>query len=95
MRKLIDVIDEMLSVIPKKEKYLISFLEDIKCSEKCRAPEDSIGWWQISNELDNTLSEIEDIPKLFRKLKVPSWKLKLFSTFTMQSLEEIKKDIYG
>lgn len=95
MRNLIDVIDEMLSVIPKREESLIYFFEDIKESQKFRAPEDMTGWWQISDELGHILNEIEDIPKFLRRIKIPEWKLKLFSIFSTDLLDEIKKDIYG
>ena len=95
MRKLIDVIDEMLSVIPEKERDLISFFEDVKESQRVRAPEDMTGWWEISNELGYILNEIEDIPKFLRRIKIPVWKLKLFSIFSTQSLDEIKNEIYG
>lgn len=94
MRNLIDVIDEMLSVIPEKEKDLISFFEDVKESQRVRAPEDMTGWWEISDRLGYILNEIEDIPKFLRRIKIPEWKLKLFSIFSTQSLDEIKKDIY-
>lgn len=95
MRKLIDVIDEMLSVIPEKERDLISFFEDVKESQRVRAPEDMTGWWEISDELDYILNEIEDIPKFIRRIKTPEWKLKLFSIFSTQPLDEIKNEIYG
>lgn len=95
MRKLIDVIDEMLSVIPEKERGLISFFEDVKESQRVRAPEDMTGWFEISNELGYILNEIEDIPKFLRRIKIPVWKLKLFSIFSTQSLDEIKNEIYG
>lgn len=95
MRNLIDVIDEMLSVIPEKERDLISFFEDVKESQRVRAPEDMTGWWEISDELGYILNEIEDIPKFIRRIKTPEWKLKLFSIFSTQSLDEIKNEIYG
>lgn len=95
MRKLIDVIDEMLSVIPEKEKDLISFFEDVKESQRVRAPEDMTGWWQISDELGIMLNEFDDISKLLRRILIPEWKLKLFSIFSTQSLDEIKNEIYG
>ena len=95
MRNLINVINEMLSVIPSKEKDLIRTLEDIQDSQRFRAPEDMIGWWQISDELGYILNEIEDIPKFLRRIKTPEWKLKLFSIFSTQDLEEIKKEVYG
>lgn len=95
MRNLIDVIDEMLSVIPEKEMDLISFFEDVKESQRVRAPEDMTGWWEISDELGYILNEIEDIPKFIRRIKTPEWKLKLFSIFSTQSLDEIKNEIYG
>ena len=95
MRKLIDVIDEMLSVIPEKERDLIAFFEDVKESQRVRAPEDMTGWWEISDELGYILNEIEDIPKFIRRIKTPEWKLKLFSIFSTQPLDEIKNEIYG
>ena len=95
MRNLIDVIDEMLSVIPIKEKMLIAFLKDIKESQRVRAPEDMTGWWEISDELGRMLNEFDDIPKLLRRILIPEWKLKLFSIFSTQSLDEIKNEIYG
>lgn len=95
MRNLIDVIDEMLSVIPEKERDLISFFEDVKESQRVRAPEDMTGWWQISDELGIMLNEFDDIPKLLRRIFIPEWKLKLFSIFSTQSLDEIKNEIYG
>ena len=95
MRNLIDVIDEMLSVIPIKEKMLIAFFKDVKESQKVRAPEDMTGWWEISDELGIMLNEFDDIPKLLRRTLIPEWKLKLFSIFSTQSLDEIKNEIYG
>ena len=95
MRKLIDVIDEMLSVIPEKERDLIAFFKDIKESQKVRAPEDMTGWWEISDELGIMLNEFDAIPKLLRRILIPEWKLKLFSIFSTQSLDEIKNEIYG
>ena len=95
MRNLIDVIDEMLSVIPEKERDLISFFEDVKESQRVRAPEDMTGWWEISDELGIMLNEFDDIPKLLRRILIPEWKLKLFSIFSTQSLDEIKNEIYG
>ena len=85
MRNLINVINEMLSVIPSKEKDLIRTLEDIQDSQRFRAPEDMKGWWQISDELN----KIE-----FNK-KTPLWKLQMCSIFSTQDLEEIKKEVYG
>lgn len=95
MRNLINVIDEMLSVIPTKEKMLIAFFKDVKESQKVRAPEDMTGWWDISDKLDRMLNEFDDIPKLLRRVLIPEWKLKLFSIFSTQSLDEIKNEIYG
>ena len=95
MRKLIDVIDEMLSVIPEKERDLIAFFKDVKESQRVRAPEDMTGWWEISDELGIMLNEFDDIPKLLRRILIPEWKLKLFSIFSTQSLDEIKNEIYG
>lgn len=98
-RNLSDVIDEMISVIPKNKIHLILFFEDIKESQKVRAPEDMTGWWQISNELDRMLNKYNYSKILKLMLKpleyIPEWKLNLISIFTTQPLDEIKKDIYG
>lgn len=83
MRNLIDVINEMLKVVPKKEEYIISCLKDIQDSQKCRAPEDMIGWHQVSE----LLQEFE-----FNK-KTPMWQLKMCSIFSTQPLEEILKEL--
>ena len=104
MRKLIDVIDEMLSVIPKNEISLIVFLEDVKESQRVRAPEDMTGWLEISKKLDGMLYKYEKLPKTLRimlkpLLTPPEWQLKLCSIFTTKSLDEtlkeIEKNIYG
>ena len=83
MRNLIDVINEMLKVVPKKEKQIISYLEDIQDSQKYRAPEDMIGWYQVSTLLQGFE---------FNK-KTPMWQLKMCSIFSTQSLEEILKEL--
>lgn len=104
MRNLIDVIDEMLSVIPKNEISLIYFLEEVKESQRVRAPEDMTGWWEISKKLDRMLYKYDKFPYILRimskpLLTPPEWKLKLYSIFTTksleESLEEIEKNIYG
>ena len=43
MRNLINVIEEMISVVPIDENNIILYLTDIKESQKFRAPEDMIG----------------------------------------------------
>lgn len=45
MRNLIDVINQMLLVVPKSERQIINELLDIIDSQKYRAPEDMIGWF--------------------------------------------------
>ena len=79
MRNLIDVINEMLSVIPKKENSLIVFLEDVKESQRVRAPEDMIGWYQVSEMLQG----------FEYNKKTPMWKLEMCSIFSTQPMEEI------
>lgn len=83
MRNLIDVINEMLKVVPKKEEQIISYLKDIQDSQKCRAPEDMMGWYQVSE----LLQEFE-----FNK-RTPMWQLKMCSIFSTQLLEEILKEL--
>ena len=83
MRKLIDVIDEMLKVVPKEQEQTISYLKDIQNSQKYRAPEDMIGWHQVSALLQGFE---------FNK-KTPMWQLKMCSIFSTQPLEEILKEL--
>ena len=83
MRNLIDVIDEMLKVVPKGQSLIIYYLKDIQESQKCRAPEDMIGWHQVSALLRGFK---------FNK-KTPMWQLKMCSIFSTQPLEEILKEL--
>lgn len=84
MRNLIDVINEMLKVVPKEQEQIISYLKAIQDSQIYRAPENMIGWYQVSE----MLQEFE-----FNK-KTPMWQLEMCSIFSTQPLEEIKKEIY-
>ena len=52
MRNLIDVINEMLDVIPDNEIELISKLKNIRKEQIYRAPESTVGWELISEELE-------------------------------------------
>jgi hypothetical protein len=83
MRNLIDVINEMLKVVPKKEEYIISCLKDIQDSQKYRAPEDMIGWHQVSE----LLQEFE------YNGNTPMWKLEMCSIFSTRPLEEILNEV--
>lgn len=80
-RNLIDVINEMLFVVPKKETDIITTLVDIQESQRVRAPEDMLGW-QCVSDLLNTFT--------FNKY-TPEWKMKMCSIFSMQPIDEIKK----
>lgn len=98
MRNLINVIDEMLSVIPKNENSLIVFLEDVKESQRVRAPEDMTGWWEISKKLDRMLFKYDNLPETLRimlkpLLTPPMWKLQMCSIFSTQPIEEILSEI--
>lgn len=83
MRNLIYVINEMLTVVPKKEKQIISYLKDIQDSQKYRAPEDMIGWYQVSEMLQG----------FEYNKKTPMWKLELCSIFSTQPMEEILREL--
>ena len=83
MRNLINVINEMLTVVPKKEKQIISYLKDIQDSQKYRAPEDMIGWYQVSEMLQG----------FEYNKKTPMWKLELCSIFSTQPMEEILREL--
>lgn len=98
MRNLINVINEMLSVIPKNEISLIVFLEDVKESQRVRAPEDMTGWWEISKKLDRMLFKYDNLPETLRimlkpLLTPPMWKLQMCSIFSTQPIEEILSEI--
>lgn len=83
MRNLKDVINEMLKVIPEDEINLIDALKDVRNDQIYRAPEDTIGWELVSEELQsiplNSNSEY--------------WKFKIFSIFSTMSIEDIKKEL--
>jgi hypothetical protein len=83
MRNLVTLIDEMLAEIPSKEKYLIESLKDIQDSQRCRAPEDMLGWTMVSEELQN----------LNLKPESENWKYKICSIFSTMTVEEIKEHI--
>ena len=80
MRNLKDV---MLDVIPNTEGYLIAILKSIRNDQIYRAPEDTVGWELVSEELQsiplNSNSEY--------------WKFKIFSIFSTMSIEDIKKEL--
>lgn len=83
MRNLKDVINEMLKVIPENEIHLISSLEKIKKDQIYRAPENTVGWELVSEEL-----ELIDLD-----LDSEYWKFKIFSIFSTMSIEDIKKEL--
>jgi hypothetical protein len=83
MRNLIDVINEMLNDVPKKEKQIISYLKDIQDSQKYRAPEDMIGWYQVSEMLQG----------FEYNKKTPMWKLEMCSIFSTQPMEQILREL--
>lgn len=85
MRNLIDVIAQMLVVVPKSEKQIRTELLDIQDSQKFRAPEDMIGWYQVSALLQGFE---------FNK-KTPRWKLEMCSIFSTQPMEKILKEVYS
>ena len=81
-RNLIDVIDQMIDVIPKNNNHLISQLRDIQDSQKFRAPEDMIGWQNV-NEILNKFN--------FNK-HTPEWQLEICSIFSTIPLYQIKNE---
>lgn len=83
MRNLKDVINEMLNVIPEDEINLIDALKDIRNNQIYRAPEDTVGWELVSEEL-----ELIDLD-----LDSEYWKFKIFSIFSTISIEDIKKEL--
>lgn len=83
MRNLKDVINEMLKVIPKDEINVIDALKDIRNNQIYRAPEDTVGWELVSEEL-----ELIDLD-----LDSEYWKFKIFSIFSTMSIEDIKKEL--
>ena len=83
MRNLKDVINEMLNIIPKDEIYLISALKNIRNDQIYRAPEDTVGWELVSEELQSINLDFNS----------EYWKFKIFSIFSTMSIEDIKKEL--
>ena len=84
MRNLKDVINEMLNVIPEDEIYLISALTEIRNDQIYRAPEDTVGWELVSEELES----------IGLNLDSEYWKFKILSIFSTMSIEDIKKELW-
>lgn len=79
MRNLIEVIDEMLKVIPKDEGILRGNLEYCKDSQAYRAPEDMIGWKIIHEILSKTIFPVKE-----------DWQWEVWSIWSTKSVEELK-----
>lgn len=83
MRKLIEVIDEILTVVPKRRKDIIESLIDIQDSQQYRAPEDMLGWYCVKEILDG----------FEYNRKTPHWQLEMLSIFTTTPIQEIEDKI--
>ena len=81
-RNLIDVIDSMLALVPK-ESDVYHTLNSIRTSEMYRAPENRIGWTQVSEMLNEFT---------FNK-HTPEWQLAICSIFSTIPLEQIKEQL--
>lgn len=83
MRNLIDVIDNMLLFIPEKEKCTVSALKDIRESNKTRAPEDMLGWYEVNNM----------VMSWFAWNKRPKyWQMAVCSVFSTTPMEQIQTE---
>lgn len=79
MRNLIDVIDEMLKVIPESEEALRNELEYHKDSQAYRAPEDMIQWKLTHASLANAIFPVKE-----------DWQWEVWSVWSTKSIEELK-----
>lgn len=81
MRNLINVIDDMLDVVPKHNTELIEELERIKHDQIYRtAPESMVRWEEVSY----VLMDYIPIPK-------EEWEFKVLSIWSTKSIEELKE----
>lgn len=83
MRNLKDVINEMLDIIPDNEIELISKLKNIRKEQIYRAPESTVGWELVSEELELINLDFNS----------EYWKFKIFSIFSTMSMEDIEKEL--
>lgn len=73
----------MLDVIPDNEIELISKLKNIRKEQIYRAPEDTVGWELVSEELELINLDFNS----------EYWKFKIFSIFSTMSMEDIEKEL--
>ena len=83
-RKLTDVIDEILEIIPEQETDFINQLKDIHASVSCAPPELFGTWW--SETYETLWSNIPPKPTEY-------WQYKVLSIFSTKSVDEIKDAI--
>lgn len=79
MRNLIDVINEMLKVIPESEEALRKDLEYHKDSQSYRAPEDMIQWKLTHKSLVEHMFPVKE-----------DWQWEVWSVWSTKSIEELK-----
>ena len=85
MRKLVDVINEMIEVIPIKNAEFISELERIKLDQiQWTAPESMVRWEEVSYTLEDYL---------YNPKPIEEWHFKVLSIWSTVSVEEIKREL--
>lgn len=79
MRNLIEVIDEMLKVIPENEEVLRNDLEYHRDSQSYKAPEDMIEWKLTHKTLSEAMFPVKE-----------DWQWEVWSIWSTKSVEELK-----
>jgi hypothetical protein len=85
MRKLSDVIDEILSVVPETEPHLRNNLEGVKVKLKYAPPEDLQSWWGYTYDV-----LMDSVPI---SVPVQDWVVDIFSIWTTTDKATVKENI--
>lgn len=83
MRDLVYVIDEMLNVIPEKEKDFIRQLKRIQRDTYITAPENMVRWEEVSYALQDYL---------YNPVPTKEWQYEILSIWSTRSIEDVKAD---
>jgi hypothetical protein len=86
MRNLVDVIKQILEIVPKSEHRLCNQLSDIMESASCAAPEIMPTWWGVAQK---AIFENIDVNTEFVFMKL--WEQQVISVWSTKSIEELKK----
>ncbi len=84
MRDLVCVIDEILNVVPEKEKNFIRQLKRIQQDQATiTAPENMVRWEEVSYALEDYL---------YNPIPTKEWQFEILSIWSTKSTEEVKEE---